>query len=63
MATHDESFNKMKSFFNSITRGNLNIILTLKDRLSETTTNTISNERLKAEIDAQNQLLQDPLIV
>lgn len=58
---HEEKFEEMKSYYNSITKNNLEIIKSLKDEIATMKKNDEHNESLMYDIEKENHNLVAPL--
>ncbi|CAJ1037898.1 putative T-lymphocyte triggering factor [Leishmania braziliensis MHOM/BR/75/M2904] len=58
---HEDKFNEMKTYYNNITRNNLEIIQSLKDEIATMRQNDEHNEGLMLEIEKENENLAAPL--
>jgi hypothetical protein len=63
MRNHDRAFGQMKSYYNDITKDNLQLICSLKDQVSEMKMKAVANQKLMYDISNENQRLKEPLTV
>jgi hypothetical protein len=61
MKKHESAFGEIKTYYNDITRNNLDLIKTLKEDASEMKKKEATNDRLMFEISRENKRLSEPL--
>ncbi|KAI9142624.1 growth-arrest-specific micro-tubule binding-domain-containing protein [Paraphysoderma sedebokerense] len=61
MKNHEKAFAEIKNYYNDITLNNLALINSLKEQVEETKKKEERNEKLMAEITAENRRLSEPL--
>jgi len=60
---HEKAFEQIKTYYNDITRDNLNLIKTLKDEIASMKSNTTANQKIMYDIAQENKKLSQPLTV
>jgi chromosome segregation ATPase len=61
MNNHEKAFRDIKKYYNDITRGNLELIRSLKEEKVQLTKNEKENEKLIQELEEQNKVLKSPV--
>ncbi|KAJ3083031.1 Dynein regulatory complex subunit 4, partial [Quaeritorhiza haematococci] len=61
MKNHDKAFTEIKNYYNDITLNNLALINSLKEQVEEMKKKEERNEKLMADITAENKRLSEPL--
>jgi chromosome segregation ATPase len=61
MIAHDAAFSEMRSYYNSVTKANLELISQLKQQIAEAAEKQGANQRLMMEIAEENKRLSEPL--
>lgn len=61
MHNHEEAFTEMKTYFNDITRENLELIKQHKEKLSELKSQTVTNENVLQTLKIEVHKLTVPL--
>ncbi|KAJ3122309.1 Dynein regulatory complex subunit 4 [Physocladia obscura] len=62
MKNHDKAFTEIKNYYNDITLNNLALINSLKEQVEEMKKKEERNEKLMADITAENKRLSEPLM-
>ena len=58
---HEEAFAEIKTYYNNITRANLELITTLKAQITEANEKQAANQKMMVEIAEENKRLSGPL--
>ena len=61
LRAHEEAFAEIKTYYNNITRANLELVVTLKAQIAEANEKQAANQQLMVEIAEENKRLSGPL--
>jgi len=61
MRNHESAFSELKSYYNEITKENLNLIKSQKQRIEELQASLVVNSKLITDIKSKNKAMEEPL--